>query len=228
MPAPNPEAVRLFHITDVSNLPAICAAGALVAKNPIAAAGGAYKNIAYQGAQGKRARKTMPDPPGGTIHDYVPFYFAPRSPMLMAIHNGRVPGCATQDSIVHLETTIARAATGGRGHVFFDRNATLNYSQPYTGLSDLDKIAWDLLTESPRLDGFCKFFQSVPTNPKYADRLERRMAEFLVLERVPLVAITRIGVINAAMKGRVDAILTGTGVSLLSEVRSDWYFLPGQ
>jgi hypothetical protein len=225
MPAPAPETVRLFHITDVENLAAIGAAGALVAKSVIAAAGGGYKNIAYPGAQGKRAIKALPNPPGGTIHDYVPFYFAPRSPMLLAIHNGRVPGCTTQEPIVHLETTIARAIANGRSHVFYDRNATIDYSQPYTDLRDLDKISWDLITETPRLDGFCKYFLSVQSKPRYADRQERRMAEFLVRERVLLSAITRVGVVNAAMKGRADAILQAAGVSLRSEVQPDWYFL---
>ena len=32
----------------------------------------------------------MPCGPGGTIHDYVAFYFAPRAPMLYAIYKGNV------------------------------------------------------------------------------------------------------------------------------------------
>ena len=221
----NPQSVRLFHITDCSNLQAICAAGALLAKNVVTAQGGEYKNIAYQGAQGKRAGKALPNPPGGGIHDFVPFYFAPRSPMLMAIHNGRVEGSTNQESVIHLETTVAAAIEGERPYVFFDRNATLDYSAPFTSLQDLDKVAWSLLTEAPQLDGFCKYFHSSPAKPEYADRLERRMAEFLVQERVPLQAIVRIGVVNEAMKHHIDSILAGTGVELRSEVRTAWYFL---
>ena len=228
MPAPAPESVRLFHITDYTNLAAICVAGAVQAKNVVAASGGAYKNSAYQGAQGNRASKALPNPPGGTIHDYVPFYFAPRSPMLMAINNGRVEGCTDQTPMVHLETTIARSIENGSPHVFYDRNATLDYSEPYTELRDLDKVAWQLLTESPQLDGFCKYFHSVPSKPQYADRLERRMAEFLVKGHVRLTAFTRIGVVNAEMAVQVNAILTSAGVKLRAEVRPEWYFLPGQ
>ncbi len=43
-----------------------------------------YQNIAHQGAQGARSIKSVPYPPGGQVHDYVPFYLAPRSPMLLA------------------------------------------------------------------------------------------------------------------------------------------------
>jgi hypothetical protein len=228
MPAPDPKSVRLFHITDYTNLPAICAAGALLAKNVVAAKGGEYKNIAYQGAQGKRARKVLPDPPGGGIHDYVPFYFAPRSPMLMAIHRGRVNGCTNQEPVIHLETTVSAAIDGGRPYVFFDRNATLDYSESFTRLGDLDKVAWSLLKESPHLDGFCKYFNSSTVKPEYGDRLERRMAEFLVQERVPLQAIVRIGVVNEGVKRQVDSILQKAGVQLRSEVQGAWYFLPGQ
>ncbi len=53
MPIPVP--VRLFHITAIANLPAICAVGALLAKNRGATAGIAYQNIAHAGAQGARA-----------------------------------------------------------------------------------------------------------------------------------------------------------------------------
>ena len=79
MPAPKP--TRLFHITAIANLPAILASGALLSKNGGAAAGINYQNIAHSGAQGARAIRAVPEPLGGVVHDYVPFYFAPRSPM---------------------------------------------------------------------------------------------------------------------------------------------------
>ena len=70
-----PRPTRLFHITAMANLPAICAAGALLSKSRSAAEGIAYQNIAYAGAQGTRARRLVPDPPGGCVHDFVPFLF---------------------------------------------------------------------------------------------------------------------------------------------------------
>src|SRR6187455_1094640 len=133
-----PQPVRVFHITAMANLSEIFARRMLLSKNCVASKGISYANIAHQGAQGARSVKTVPNPPGGTIHDYVPFYFAPRSPMLSAIHTGRVPGyLGGQASIVHLETTIPRALSSGQPYVFFDRNATISYSQPFTNLVDL-------------------------------------------------------------------------------------------
>lgn len=224
MPAPQP--TRLFHITAIANLQAICAASRLVSKNGGAAAGINYQNIAYAGAQGARATRTVPSPPGGSIHDYVPFYFAPRSPMLFTINRGNVPGCQwRQADIVHFETTVQQIVTLGRPFVFYDRNATLQYSKPYTSLADLDiAVAWDLLLEAPRLGGFCKYWHDNAANPRYVDRMERRQAEFLVKTNVPLSHVTRVGVIDATRKTQVEAVLKSAGVTLQVDVMADWYF----
>ena len=218
--------VRLFHITTIANLPAIFAAGALLSKNAGAAAGIDYQNIAHQGAQGARAGRAVPNPPGGVVHDYVPFYFAPRSPMLSAIEHGRVANCQwRQGDIVHLETTIDRVVAGNVSFVFYDRNATLAFAQPFTDLARLDAVAWDLLTEAPTLDGFCKYWQNRLNVQRHADRMERRQAEFLVRDRVPLDRLLRIGVMDGNRAAEVSAILAAAGVNLRLEVQPDWYFL---
>ena len=221
-----PTPVRLFHITAIANLQAICAAGALVSKSLGQLAGIDYQNIAHRGAQGARAVRAVPNPPGGVLHDYVPFYFAPRSPMLSAIENGKVVDCQwRQPDIVHFETTVDRVAQGGRQFVFFDRNATLPYSEPYTSLEHLDQVAWDLFFEHPQLDGYCKYFLDRPSVAKHADRMERRQAEFLVKDQVPLEQFMKIGVIDGNRAAEVRIILAAAGVNLPVEVKPEWYFL---
>jgi len=224
MTVPNP--VRLFHITAIANLAGICSANCLCSKNVGQLVGINYQNIAHQGAQGARSVRSVPNPPGGVVHDYVPFYFAPRSPMLSAIDNGKVAGCQwRQSDIVHFETSVERVIAGNRPFVFYDRNATLAISNPYTDLARLDSVAWDLLTETPRLDGFCKYFHDRMDNPRYVDRREKRQAEFLVKDVVSLDCIIRIGVANEGRAIEVRDILDQAGVSLPVEVKSDWYFL---
>jgi hypothetical protein len=51
---PNP--VRLFHITAIDNLTAICQRGALISKNAGISQGINYQNIAHAGAQTARAK----------------------------------------------------------------------------------------------------------------------------------------------------------------------------
>ncbi len=222
-----PKPVRLFHITAIDNLAAIFERGALLCKQQSQAAGVDYQNIAHAGAQGARAAKPVIDPPGGCIHDYVPFYFAPRSPMLSAIHHGKVAGCHyRQDDIVHFELLARTVASNNAPFVFYDRNATKEYSQAYTDPLQLkDVVDWDLLTEEPRLDGFCKFFQDRHEPAKYLDRMEKRQAEFLIKGQVPVAWFTRIGVANEGKAADVCALMGRFGVNLPVEVITDWYFL---
>lgn len=227
MTVPNP--VRLFHITAIANLAAICETGALLSKNAGELAGIDYQNIAHRGAQHARARRPVLNPPGGGVHDYVPFYFAPRSPMLYAINAGNVADCDwRQADILHLETTVQRVVAENSEFVFYDRNATLAYANAHTDLARLDEIAWDLLTETPNLDGFCKYWQTKLSEPRYAERMERRQAEFLVKSSVPLGNFLKIGVIDDNRASEVRTILQAAGVDLPVEVKRDWYFLPGQ
>jgi hypothetical protein len=95
----------------------------------------------------------------------------------------------------------------------------------YTNLDALDDaVAWDLITEQPRLDGYCQYWQNNISNSRYVDRMERRQAEFLVKDRVPLTQITRIGVFDSAKQHEVETILAKYGVYLPVEVMRAWYF----
>ena len=86
-------------------------------------------------------------------------------------------------------------------------------------------MAWDLICEQPALDGYCKYWQSNIGHERYSDRMEKRQAEFLVRNRVPLIKFTGIGVIDEEKAAQVRAILAQAGVDLPVMVKRDWYFL---
>ncbi|HAT1882457.1 TPA: DUF4433 domain-containing protein [Legionella pneumophila] len=222
-----PDPVRLFHITALTNLNDICCQGALISKNKVGHHGINYQNIAHAGAQNSRSLRAVLDPPGGLLHDYVPFYFAPRSPMLSAIHNKKVNGCSlSQEDIIYFETTVEELVKLGSEFIFYDMNATLAFSKAYTDLNQLPSvIAWDLITEPPTLDGYCKYFHDIQSEPKYVNRRARRQAEFIVKDSIPLNCFTRIGVIKSSVKNQVDRILLTHGLTLRVDVMTDWYFL---
>ncbi|HHT9959551.1 TPA: type II toxin-antitoxin system toxin DNA ADP-ribosyl transferase DarT [Legionella pneumophila] len=219
--------VRLFHITALTNLEAICLRQSLISKNKTGHHGINYQNIAHSGAQSSRSKRIVPNPPGGTLHDFVPFYFAPRSPMLSAIVNGSVDGCQlSQEDIIYFETTVDNVLAFGLDFIFYDRNATYTYSQAYTDLNLLDSVVdWELLSEKPTLDGFCKYFFDKHQDQKYVDRMEKRQAEFLVKHELPLDCITRIGVINRNTLNNVSRILLAHKLELKVDIMTDWYFL---
>ena len=98
-----PDPVLLYHITHLDNLPGILRTGCLHCHRQLHQAGQHPVNIAYQGIQDRRASTRVPCGPGGVLHDYVPFYFAPRSPMLYAIHRNQIQGYSGgQSPILHL------------------------------------------------------------------------------------------------------------------------------
>src|SRR5579885_2830987 len=104
MPFPVP--TPIYHITHLDNLPKVIAANCLCCCAIQDRRGMTHKSIAHNSIQDKRARTLVPCGPGGTLHDYVPFYFAPRSPMLYTIHRGNVPGYEDgQEPLVHLVTS---------------------------------------------------------------------------------------------------------------------------
>ena len=75
------------------------------------------------------------------MHDYVPFYFAPRSPMLYAIHMGNVDGCtAGQADIVYLVASAQRIEENGFSFVFTDGHGTMALSDFFDDLSSLNEV----------------------------------------------------------------------------------------
>jgi ssDNA thymidine ADP-ribosyltransferase, DarT len=220
-----PSPLRIFHITAICNLASIAKSKRLYANTQLQKKKIGYGNIAYQGAQGKRAVKMVARPPGGVIHDYVPFYFAPRSPMLFTINRGNVPDCPhRQPDIVHFVTTVEAVAATDLPYVFYDYNATLGISTCYSEVNDLGKINWELFHEPPRMDGYCKYWNSVLDNPKYVLRQETRQAEFLIHKSVPLKLITMVGAYNEAKAAEVCQIFDEAEVNLPVEARPNWYF----
>lgn len=218
-----PIPTRLFHMTAIDNLESILNQKALICKNQCRENGISYGNIAHASIQDRRCQKTVPLPPHGTLHDYVPFYFAPRSPMLYAINQGNVEGCEyRQENIIYLQTTVERMVQLEKVYLFTDRNASLDFAlfeKDYEKLNET--IHWDYFTSSPQLDGYCKYFM---TNSEYPDRGEIRQAEFLIHTSLPLEHIELIGVYDEASLKIVKTLLKAYDLDIPVSIKSSWYF----
>ncbi len=90
MAAPIPTPV--YHLTHIDNLASIIQSGGCLSFNQKQNQGIDHIDVAYETIQDRRSRTSVPCGPGGCLHDYVPFFFAPRPPMLYAIHRGYVKG----------------------------------------------------------------------------------------------------------------------------------------
>lgn len=136
----------IYHITHVENLPPIIQQGGLFCPVSLNELNLSHLNIAYQSIQARRALKKVPILPFGVLHDYVPFYFAPRSPMLYTINRGNVEGHkGGQTPIIHLVTSAEVVADEKLPFVFTDGHAIIAISNFYNDLGNLNEIDWGLM-----------------------------------------------------------------------------------
>jgi hypothetical protein len=211
---PAPQPTPICHITHVENLPLILSAGGLRACSTLRQRGVDYTNIAHQTIQDRRATRLVHFGPGGTLHDYVPFYFAPRSPMLYTISRGNVEGYAEgQNPVVHLVSTAQAVQAAGLPFVFTDGHGIMVFSQFYDSLKHLDQVDWNVMRSRQWAD-----------TPEDSDRKRRRQAEFLVHGFFPWNLVSQIGVVNAEMKVRVESLLSGASHQPSVHVRQQWYY----
>ena len=83
----NPERALIFRIVHVSNVPGIFERGDLHCPNS-SGQDSNYVNIGNAELIVKRSRRVVPIPPGGTLGDYIAFYFTPFSIMMYNIKTG--------------------------------------------------------------------------------------------------------------------------------------------
>ncbi len=177
---------QIYHITCLENLQSIITSGGILCKNAMTRKNIACINIAHQNIQNRRAAKKIPIGPEGTLHDYVPFYFAPRSPMLYAIHKGNVPGYSEgQEPIIYLVSNIGKFIASGGQFVFTDGHAIMDITRFYEDPKDIDQIDWSIMRN--------RMWKDTQSD---GDRSRRRQAEFLAYDFFCLEDIIEIGVIN--------------------------------
>jgi ssDNA thymidine ADP-ribosyltransferase, DarT len=209
-----PRPTLIYHITPIDNLPRILADGCLLTCATLRNRGSDYSGIAFEHIQDRRVGTVVPCGLGGNLHDYVPFYFAPRSPMLYTINRGNVPGhVGDQGRIVHLVSSVQAIHRAGRKYVFTDGHATMALTNFYDDPKHLARIDWPVMTYT--------FWNDTIEQP---DRKRRRQAEFLVHEFVEFQHIKQIGVYTARVEGIVNQMLKNISSNLEVKCRPSWYY----
>ncbi|MGL5835532.1 MAG: type II toxin-antitoxin system toxin DNA ADP-ribosyl transferase DarT [Waterburya sp.] len=201
----------IYHITHLDNLSSILNSGGLIACNQLKQQQTNYTDIAHQTIQDRRAVTIVPCSVGGLLHDYVPFYFAPRSPMLCAIYYQK--GKIYQNEVIHLVSEAETIKVFNLDFAFTDGHAIMAFSGFYNNLNDLSQIDWQIMRE--------KYWND--TNEDN-DRKRRRQAEFLVHQCCPWTLIKEIGVINNDIKIKVEKILQNQKYQPSVKIYPQWYY----
>ena len=212
MPGQVPIPTPVIHMTHISNLPGIVADG-LRPTAALQGAGAAYSSIAYSSIQQQRAAKDVPCGPGGCLHDYTPFYFARKSPMLYTIWRGNVPCDGGQDGIIHLVTTAQHIAGRGYGFAFSDGHGIMSYTEFFDDLDDLAQVDWNVIRATYWHDTL-----------EDGDRKRRKQAVFLVHGTVAWNDIGHIVVRTSNMQTKVQGLIAGATHKPIVTASTDWYY----
>jgi len=208
----NPSKALIFRITHVENLPWILDNGLHCRNSPNKDPD--FVNLGNPDLIEKRSRRVVPVAPGGTLSDYIPFYFTPYSIMLYNIHTGhggvaRVP----RRDIVILVSSLHKVDQLGLNFAFTSGHAYPVYAEYYNQLGDLNEIDWDLLQR--------RNFQNDPNDP---EKKERYQAEALIHGHLPIDALNGVACYDADQKASIEAWLAERQIPLKVIAQPAYYF----
>lgn len=206
----------IYRIVHVDNLPVILQRGGLHAPNHVPNDGLVYRTIHNVDIQNVRQIRRISLGLCGTIHDYAPFYFGPRSPMLYQLHTGWVAGYTEgQSPLIYLVSTVQAVVNAGLRWVFSDGHGIAIFTSWFDNLADLAKVDWDTV--------YARLWRDTVDD---MDRQRRKQAEFLVHEFCPWEVIQEIGVLDGVAQAQVEAILKQFDVDMrrLVHTRREWYY----
>src|SRR5215211_4306498 len=98
--------INIYKLVHIDALPNILEAGGLHCMSQLPS-GIQTVDLSHYDVQERRARTLVSCYPGGSLHNYVPFYFAARSPMLYAIYKDNVSNyCGGQTPLLYLISNV--------------------------------------------------------------------------------------------------------------------------
>jgi ssDNA thymidine ADP-ribosyltransferase, DarT len=204
---------EIMHFTHVNNLPDIVHGVGLLADTELRRLGRQVVDCADRDIKARRRARAVDVPPYGVVGDYVPFYFAPRSPMLYVISRGSVLSYSEgQAPLVYLVTSISHIAEAGLQWVGSDGNCAAEFTEFYTDRSELEEaVDWLLMRAT--------YWNNTAED---GDRMRRRAAELLVHRKVTWKCIRRVVTRSELIAAQVREMTRDNPIPVT--VRPDWYY----
>jgi hypothetical protein len=202
----------IFRIVHVTNVPWILDHGLHCRNSDVFDPN--YVQIGNAGLINGRHSRNIKGPYGGTLSDYVPFYFTPLSPMFYNIKTGwqGIQKRSNQE-IAILVSSLHGVKMAGIPFVFTDRHAYLQTAQVFDDIGHLDKIDWTILQR--------RDFKRDPENP---EKVERYEAEALIHKHLPFNGLHEIACCDAPSAALLQEELTKRSLHLTVTTKPGWYF----
>ncbi|MGH8763371.1 MAG: type II toxin-antitoxin system toxin DNA ADP-ribosyl transferase DarT [Nitrosospira sp.] len=161
----------------------------------------------------KRRHRVVPISPGGTLPDYVPFYFTPFSVMMKNIHSGRGVMQRRNEEILILVSSLHHVKSMSLPFLFTNAHAYPDWTNYYSDLARLVEIDWGILQR--------RDFKRDPDDPR---KMERYQAEALIFHHLPIQGILGIVCYTETLKREVEQQIQSRGLKLSVYARREWYF----
>lgn len=201
-------AIKVSHITHIDNLGSILAQSCLWSDTKRIELGLVNQNIGYSHIKQRRLLRPVNVAAGGTIGQYVPFNFCPRSVMLYVIHKGHPDFQDGQDRVLHLISDIDTIRLTNAHCFFTDIHADLAYAEQIDDFGRIDELD----------------IQRIINEKYWQDFKEEKQAEFLAFESVQWSTIRQIGVKTRAIADEVNVLLQTAQHKPEIVIRPQWYY----
>lgn len=208
----NPNKALIFRIVHKDNVPWILENGLHCRSSDTFDPN--YISIGNSSLIEMREHRQVPISPGGTLADYIPFYFTPYSIMMYNIKTGYGSVTRRKNSdIIIMVSSLHHLSGLGIPFIYTNQHAYPVTAEYYDSLTDLGNIDWELLQS--------KDFRHDPEDP---GKKERYQAEALIHRHLPLSGLIGMVTYDEATSEEMRDLCAQTQVPLEVIARQGWYF----
>lgn len=207
-----PESHRLrkaYHFTSLQNLESIIESG-LLSTNIKLAKGVGHINVAEESIQNRRSTMIVPGQNGRVVHDYVPFYFAKKTPMQLAVLNKKN---VDQELLIYFSIPVSIIESRA-GVLFTNASANTDIAPNFYSvheLPSLNDLNWNVIDDNR---------WSYPDD----DERHQKMAELLIPDQVFLSEISEIITWNGSISNYVKRIFEENKIAHPPVIENSYHY----